>query len=133
LSEIVVRGTVRQVRDSLYRISGVVKMRKEEGWPLFGADEHWVYHARMDAATCTKELPIADVRGQAGCYGLNARVFRGDEIPRVFPFYERTGADRIHPHSHEPRDKNCRCELVLQEPGRTLENRLYMEKLAVRA
>jgi len=111
----VVRGTVKEVEAKLAAISAVIKHRKMVGWSLFQDDEEWTYITRGDARVCNI------------CWEIESKGrIVGSEIPSRFPFYEVISYGEVHPHTHE----DCRCRIIWERIGETIEQRLHLEKLA---
>ncbi len=112
-----------QVRDSLRRISEVVKNRKALGFQLFQSDEEWSYMAMWDERMC----PLCGSYARRG-------LFSGDELPKEFPDATQVGETsfRANVHVTHPEMKGeCRCIFILLHPEDTMEGRLYLEKLEV--
>lgn len=123
MSEITLFGTLEMLREQALAVSEVVKLRDSEGWPVFQADEMWLYETEMDDRVC----PACEA------YGVQ-RMFRGDSVPVVFPYYEFVTPFVVKPHTHMPDLSlfhwvECRCLMFWQNPLECLERRLHDEKL----
>lgn len=131
MSEIYIRGSLDYLQLNLVRIHQVVMHRKTGGWPIFQADETWMYETAGDDRVC----PF--------CRGFEAdNPWRGNEIPHFFPrlFYEgsRMGGTYttdviVRPNVHEMEEYSflkgeCRCKIRLLNAAETLERRLHKEK-----
>ncbi len=66
---------------------------------FFSVNDEWVYTAVMDNNVC----PL--------CLQHENKTYRGNEIRAIFPYLEILDLETIHPHTHMPRDDNCRCHL----------------------
>jgi hypothetical protein len=56
------------------------------------------------------------------CLPYENKILTGDTIRVLFPFLEIVDIELIRPHTHMPRDDNCRC---------TLERVLFMGDIGV--
>ena len=132
MSEINIVGSLDDIQLKLVWIHQAVLHRKTGGWPLFQADEDWIYESVGDDRVC----PI--------CRSFEEQSpWQGNEIPHFFPKYVivsgRSGGAYIPPVIIEPNVHempeyahllgSCRCKLRLLYPLETLEARLHMEKL----
>lgn len=117
-----VKGTLDEIREKLLTITAVIAYRKAFGWPLFQNDEEWQYDSEKDDRVCylCREFEAA-------------RIFRGGQIPILFPDYEVVEWYLIRPRVHitHPEMKGeCRCILTLSYPLEMIEQRLHSEKMA---
>ncbi len=122
MSEILLVGTLEQIRDRLLLAQTILQTRATEGYPLLQSDEEWVYDTAKDDNVC----PV--------CAPHDRRVFRGDEIASTFPSSEITfaGAEgaEIRPRVHIDNpwlNGVCRCTLTLLDVDEIITERLYQE------
>lgn len=132
MSEIVLRGSLDEVQLQLVWIHQAVLHRKTGGWPLFQADEDWIYETAGDERVCPY------------CRGFEEdNPWQGNEIPHFFPHYYLEGSHAggtwgsdviVRPNVHENQELTflmgtCRCKIRLLNAAATLEARLHKEKL----
>lgn len=132
MSEIVITGSLDDLQLQLVWIHQAVLHHKTGGWPLFQADEVWLYETAGDNRVCPY------------CIGFEEdNPWQGNEIPHFFPQYDLEGSHKggtwdidviVRPNVHEMSEYSflkgeCRCKMRLLNGIETLERRLHKAKL----
>lgn len=127
MSQVVIAGTLERIETVLLRIKSIIDSRKITGYPLFQADEVWLYVVRPDlGAVC----PV--------CESYAGAIFSGDQVSTTFPYKYLWTVNPyvVLPRTHMPDlslfgGEPCHCEMYLLNPAEAMEKRLHEEKLSV--
>lgn len=123
--EIVVSGTLSEIKNKILIMSAIIKFRKSAGFDLFQPDEQWRYEGIVDD---DRICPI--------CFGFDRdEFFSGDRVFDEFPRKERRrgeGIGVIHPQVHQDSKYSwllgdCRCRVFMLHIAETLASRLSLE------
>ena len=130
MSEVVVKGTLRDILSQMLRIRVVFQTRKADGWTPFQDDETWEYNNWADERLCYKCEEFG-IRGE----------YDGDELPSNFPDLVQQNPPSytlVRPAVHETYPElawstspdavgGCRCWMVWLDAENTLAERLAVE------
>lgn len=130
MADVVVKGTLQEILDKMYRIQGIIISRKMAGWTPFQDDEHWEYHGQTDDRLC----PV--------CENFHDHMdFDGDEMQSNFPDlvqWNGPGYMLVRPRVHvtypdlvwsksPDAEGGCRCRVLWIDAEDTLADRMAQE------
>jgi len=117
--DIVVSGSLSEIRMKLQRIKEVIANRVATGYAPKQHDEEWLYHTAQDDRVC----PI--------CAPLHGNIYRGDYLVNEFSLYVVLGPEKVQLHYetdfHTHLQDRCTAEWI--NAHEVLVQRLYDELL----
>jgi hypothetical protein len=117
MPNIVVYGSLQEIRAQLQAMKEVIAARNASGYPPMQHEYDFEYHTKQDGRVCPE------------CGPLHGNHYRGDYILGDFPFYEAETDVKILAHNATVYHAamSCRCELEWVNKHDALVQMLHRE------